>query len=138
MFNRRQFLGVAGGTLASPFVLREARAQEFTFKLHHILGPKSPAQVNMIEPWVNRVQEGSNGRIKIEIYPSMQLGGRPPALYDQVRDGVADIVWTLPGYTAGRFPRMEVFELPFMVNSAEPSAACVTSSAAPSSSGRLR
>jgi TRAP-type C4-dicarboxylate transport system substrate-binding protein len=36
-----------------------------------------------------------------------------------VRDGIADVVWTLPGYTAGRFPRMEVFELPFMINDAE-------------------
>jgi len=33
-------------------------------------------------------------------------------------DGVADIVWTLPGYTAGRFPVIEVFELPFMSPSA--------------------
>jgi TRAP-type C4-dicarboxylate transport system substrate-binding protein len=49
----------------------------------------------------------------------MQLGGTPPQLIDQVRDGVADIVWTLPGYTAGRFPVMEVFELPFMTHSAE-------------------
>ena len=34
-------------------------------------------------------------------------------------DGIADIVWTLPGYTAGRFPKMEVFELPFMIGDAE-------------------
>jgi TRAP-type C4-dicarboxylate transport system substrate-binding protein len=40
-------------------------------------------------------------------------------LYDQARDGVVDIVWTLPGNTAGRFPRIEVFELPFMMNNAE-------------------
>jgi TRAP-type C4-dicarboxylate transport system substrate-binding protein len=46
----------------------------------------------------------------------MQLGGTPPQLFDQARDGVADIVWTLPGYTAGRFPIMEVFELPFMMS----------------------
>jgi TRAP-type C4-dicarboxylate transport system substrate-binding protein len=48
------------------------------------------------------------------IYPSMQLGGRPPQLIDQFRDGVVDMGWTLPGYTAGRFPRVEVFELPFV------------------------
>src|SRR3546814_463063 len=66
-----------------------------------------------------KVEAESGGRIKIEIYTSMQLGGKPPALYDQVRDGVVDIVWTLPGYTAGRFPITEVFELPFMAASAE-------------------
>jgi TRAP-type C4-dicarboxylate transport system substrate-binding protein len=49
----------------------------------------------------------------------MQLGGRPPALIDQARDGVVDIVWTLPGYTPGRFPGTEAFELPFVPASAE-------------------
>ncbi|MGH6886953.1 MAG: TRAP transporter substrate-binding protein, partial [Geminicoccales bacterium] len=43
----------------------------------------------------------------------------PPQLYDQARDGVVDIVWTLPGYTPGRFPVSSVFELPFMVDNAE-------------------
>jgi TRAP-type C4-dicarboxylate transport system substrate-binding protein len=63
--------------------------------------------------------EESDGRIAVEIYPAMQLGGAPPSLYDQVRDGVVDVVWTLPGYTPGRFPLTEVFELPFMAGSAE-------------------
>lgn len=49
----------------------------------------------------------------------MQLGGTPVQLYDQAKDGVVDVVWTLPGNTAGRFPRIEVFELPFMMNNAE-------------------
>jgi TRAP-type transport system periplasmic protein len=40
-------------------------------------------------------------------------------LYDQAKDGVVDIVWTLPGNTGGRFPRIEVFELPFVMNNAE-------------------
>ena len=44
----------------------------------------------------------------------MQLGGTPPQLFDQARDGVVDIVWTLPGSTPGRFPSTEVFELPFI------------------------
>jgi TRAP-type C4-dicarboxylate transport system substrate-binding protein len=49
----------------------------------------------------------------------MQLGGSPPQLYDQAKDGVVDIVWTLPGYTPGRFPRTEAFELPFIAGNAE-------------------
>ena len=64
--------------------------------------------------------EESNGEIKVEMYPSMQLGGAPPQLVDQVRDGVVDIVWTVAGYTPGRFPRLEVFELPFMPAAATP------------------
>ena len=48
----------------------------------------------------------------------MSLGGRPPELMDQAIDGVADIVWTVVGYTPGRFPSTEVFELPFMMDDA--------------------
>jgi TRAP-type C4-dicarboxylate transport system substrate-binding protein len=114
MLNRRHFLGAAAGALTAPAVVRGAFAQapEFTFKLHHILGPKSPAQVNMIEPWVKAVEADSNGRIKIEIYPSMSLGGTPPQLIRQVRDRVVDLIWTVNGYTPELFPRTEVFELP--------------------------
>jgi TRAP-type C4-dicarboxylate transport system substrate-binding protein len=49
----------------------------------------------------------------------MQLGGTPGQLYDQVKDGAVDVIWSLPGYTAGRFPLTEVFELPFMMVDAE-------------------
>lgn len=89
-----------------------ATAQEFTFKLHHLLPPKAPAQTKMLEPWAKTVEENSGGRVKIEIFPAMTLGGRPPELINQVRDGVVDIVWTVNGYTPGLFPRTEVMELP--------------------------
>ncbi|MBZ0162455.1 MAG: TRAP transporter substrate-binding protein [Notoacmeibacter sp.] len=89
-------------------------AQEFTFKLHHLLGAKAPAQTQMLEPWAKAVEENSGGRVKIEIYPAMSLGGRPPELVQQVRDGVVDLVWTVNGYTPGLFPRSEAFELPFV------------------------
>lgn len=87
-------------------------AQEFTFSIHHFLSPRAPAQTVLLEPWVEAVEEASGGRIAFEIFPAMSLGGKPPELYSQVRDGVADLVWTLPGYTPGTFPRTEVFELP--------------------------
>src|SRR5690606_20490291 len=54
----------------------------------------------------------SQGRIRFEIFPSMAMGGKPPELYRQARDGSVDIVWTVLGYTPGAFPRTEVFELP--------------------------
>jgi len=89
-----------------------AAAQEVTLTVHHFLGPNSPAHTELIQPWAERVEAGSDGRIAVEIFPSMSMGGAPPELYSQVRDGFADVVWTLPGYTAGVFPRIEVFELP--------------------------
>ncbi|TRW96526.1 TRAP transporter substrate-binding protein [Paracoccus sp. M683] len=91
-----------------------AWAQEYVFKLHHFLGAGAPAQTDMLEPWARAVEENSGGQVKIEIYPSMTLGGRPPELINQVRDGVVDLIWTVNGYTPGLFPRTEVMELPFV------------------------
>ena len=105
---------VAATTLAATAV-----AQEVTLKVHHFLPAGSYANTQFIQPWCDRIAKESNNRIKCQIYPSMQLGGTPPQLFDQVKDGVADVVWTLPGYTPGRFPLSEVFELPFMMVDAE-------------------
>jgi TRAP-type C4-dicarboxylate transport system substrate-binding protein len=89
-------------------------AADVTLIVHHFLPPTANAHSKMIVPWVERVQQQSQGRIRIEVYPAMSLGGKPPELYSQVRDGAADFVWTLLGYTRGVFPRSEVFELPLV------------------------
>ncbi|WP_341368479.1 TRAP transporter substrate-binding protein [Yoonia sp. BS5-3] len=105
----RSRAGAVGTTI---LLSSSAQAQEFTFSIQHFLSPQAPAQTVLIEPWAKAVEEASDGRIAFEIFPAMALGGAPPELYSQVRDGVADIVWTVPGYTPGIFPRLEVFELP--------------------------
>jgi len=96
-----------------------AFAQEITLKVSHFWPPGAMPPSTLLVPWCDKIAKESSNRLKCQIYPAMQLGGTPPQLIDQAKDGVADIVWTLPGYTAGRFPMMEVFELPFMSSSAE-------------------
>jgi len=104
---------LAGGVAAG------AQAQEVVLKVHHFLPAGSYANTMFIQPWCDRIAKESNNKMKCQIYPSMQLGGTPGQLIDQVKDGVVDIIWTLPGYTAGRFPLSEVFELPFMMTTPE-------------------
>ncbi len=96
-----------------------AAAQEITLKVAHFWPPAAMPPSTLLVPWCDKVAKESSNRLKCQLYPAMQLGGTPAQLIDQAKDGVADIVWTLPGYTAGRFPLMEVFELPFMSSSAE-------------------
>ncbi|MGF1611334.1 MAG: TRAP transporter substrate-binding protein [Kiloniellales bacterium] len=108
----KSLLRLAAGLVAALALTAAAQAQDVTLTVHHFLSPKSPAHVAFIEPWAKALEEQSGGRIKVEIFPSMSLGGSPPELYRQVRDGAADVVWTLIGYTPGVFPRSEVFELP--------------------------
>ncbi|RPH78531.1 MAG: TRAP transporter substrate-binding protein [Candidatus Rokuibacteriota bacterium] len=95
-----------------------AAAQTITLKLSHFVPAVAPPHVTFLAPWAAKVEKESGGRLKIQIFPSMQLGGTPPQLVDQIRDGVVDIGWTVTGYTAGRFPKTEVFEIPFLHTSA--------------------
>lgn len=97
----------------------QAGAQEVTLKVHHWASPRSNQHARMLVPWCEKVMKESANRIKCDVFHSMQLGGAAPQLYDQARDGVVDVVFTIPGYTAGRFPLIEAFELPFMMSNAE-------------------
>lgn len=110
--HRRTFTGALIAAASCLALSSAAMAQEHTFRLHHFLGQQAPAQTQMLEPWARAVEENSGGRVKIEIFPSMTLGGRPPELVQQARDGIVDLVWTVNGYTPGLFPRTEVMELP--------------------------
>ena len=120
MIQRRTLLksGAAAAALGAPGLSALAQ-QTVTLKFHTFMAPQSNVWINMHKAWMSKVEAESGGRIKFEAYPAMQLGGTPVQLYDQAKDGVVDIVWTLPGNTAGRFPRIEVFELPFMMSNAE-------------------
>jgi len=104
-----------GGAAALVLGAGAALAQEVTLRLHQFL----PAQANVprlvLDVWADNVERDSGGRIRVERYHAMALGGTPPELMDQAMDGIADIIWTVNGYTPGRFPRVEVFELPFFV-----------------------
>ncbi len=116
LIRRRHLVALGAGALAAPALVRPASAQEITLRLHHFLPAVSNVHRHFLMPWAQKIQAESQGRLRIQIFPSMQLGGAPPQLFDQARDGVVDMVWTLPGNTPGRFPRIEVFELPFVVD----------------------
>jgi TRAP-type C4-dicarboxylate transport system substrate-binding protein len=92
-----------------------AGAADATLKFHVFVPPVTPIYQRLYTVWANNVMAASKNRIKIDMYPMMQLGGRPPQLIDQVRDGVVEVTHTIAGYTPGRFPKLEVFELPFVI-----------------------
>lgn len=104
---------------AFSFTHGQTQAQEIVLRLHQFLPATESVPRDGLVPWANAIEEASGGRIRVDHYPSMQIGGAPANLFDQARDGVVDLVWTVLGYTPGRFPRSETFELPFMVASAE-------------------
>jgi len=117
-WTRRTLVASTLASIAAPAILRLARADapQVTFKLHHYFSAVSATHEKFLAPWARKVEAETGGRIRIDLFPSMQLGGAPAQLFDQARDGLADIVWAAPGATPGRFPKSEVFELPFVLS----------------------
>ena len=113
---RRGVLKLAGAAIAAPALARFAHGQaQAVLKLHHFFSPQSSMHTKFLAPWAEKVGAASGGHIRVDVFASMQLGGVPTELYDQVaRAGVADIVWTLPGISLNRFPTVEALELPFV------------------------
>ena len=106
-------LAVAALQVASPFVGKARAEDAVTLRMHtHV--PTVSGSYKNLKWWTEKVEKEAGGKLKIELYGSMQLGGQAPDVYDQVKNGVVDIGWTLPGYKAGLFPATSVFELPFI------------------------
>ncbi len=117
---RRTFLkgtavAAAASALPAPAVLAQT---PIDLKLASFVPPTHSIWVGVLIPWAKEVEQKSGGKLKISLYPSMQLGGKPPELYRQMVQGIADIVFTLPGYTSGDFPMMGLTELPGAAGSA--------------------
>ncbi|MBP1971235.1 TRAP-type C4-dicarboxylate transport system substrate-binding protein [Virgibacillus natechei] len=72
-----------------------------------------PQHKDVIEPFLERVEEATDGRVTGTMYPANALG-ESDAQYDLAVTGVADMSMTLHGYTPGEFPLSSVTELPFM------------------------
>lgn len=103
------------GAFALALAATAASAADVTIRVHQMLPEQATIPARVIAPWAERVEAQSNGRIDVQLFPSMQLGGAPPELYDQAASGVVDLIWTVIGYTPGRFPTSETFELPFIM-----------------------
>jgi TRAP-type C4-dicarboxylate transport system substrate-binding protein len=120
-FIQRRTALLAVGALAGALMAGNALAQQVTLRLHQMLPQQATIPARALVPWAQKVEAESGGKIKVQLFHAMSLGGAPPQLFDQARDGVVDLTWTVLGYTPGRFNKSEVFELPFMSGSAEES-----------------
>ncbi len=101
------------GSAAALAVSVMAQADEL--KLAHFSSTKYHLHVEMFVPLGEKLAEATGGETTIRIYPGGELGAGPVKQYDRVIDGVADIVYALPGYTASQFKKTLLVELPGIV-----------------------
>lgn len=108
-------IAALGLALAAP---GQAPAAEVDLNFAHFMPAGSWQHQAFFTAWEQAVEEQSGGRIDVTIFPAQTLGKAPQG-YDNARTGVADIAWTVQGYTAGRFPLSHVVELPGLFERAE-------------------
>ena len=92
-----------------------AMAQADELKLAHFSSTKYHLHNEMFLPLADKIAEATGGDTTIRVYPGGELGKGPVKQYDRVLDGVADIVYALPGYTASQFKKTLLVELPGVV-----------------------
>ncbi len=84
----------------------------------HFMPAVTWQHTDLFTGWAEAVKEASGGEVDVTVFPAQTLG-KAPAGYDNAKNGVADLAWTLQGYTAGRFPLTQVIELPGLFETAE-------------------
>ncbi len=105
--------GFAAASIAGPTA---ASADELS--LAYFMGPKHPMNKGVMTPFGERLAELSGGKLTVKQFPGGALNKVPPKQYSILLDGVADIIFTLPGYTADVFPKTNVVSLPGVCNTA--------------------
>src|SRR3954467_5334534 len=67
--------------------------------------------------WCDLLEKNTTGKMKCNVLP--RAVANPPGTYDAVKNGLADISFTVHGYTPGRFLLTQMAEVPFLGDSAE-------------------
>ncbi|MEM1344278.1 MAG: TRAP transporter substrate-binding protein [Pseudomonadota bacterium] len=104
--------------LALALMAAPAQAAETSLSFAHFMPATSWQHETLFSDWAASVVQDSQGRIDVTVFPAQTLGKAPQG-YDNARLGLADIAWTVQGYTAGRFPLSQLIELPGLFERAE-------------------
>ncbi len=114
---RRCMVGACLAMALAPSL--DAVAHGVSLDIHDAYPGDSAFQRGFLVPWTQKVEQESGGRMRFHLHPASTLGGSAPGLYEQVREGGADMVWTPIRATNEQFQRLAVAEFPFMVRRAQ-------------------
>ena len=109
---RNQLNGLALATLGAGLVLSGPATAQTELKFASFVSPKYVLHKPIFEKMANDVAAATNGKLKIRIYPSGELGKGPVQQYSRAVKGIADITMGVTGYTSSLFPRTLLIEMP--------------------------
>ncbi|MBB3066597.1 TRAP transporter substrate-binding protein [Limibacillus halophilus] len=110
--------GLIAGSLWSMGQPTDTSAAETTLRYAHFMPAGSWQNQVIFEDWARSVEQASGGELEVKVFPAQTLG-KAPAGYDNAKNGIAEIAWTVQGYTANRFPLSQIVELPGLFKTAE-------------------
>jgi TRAP-type transport system periplasmic protein len=94
--------------LAAPAVAEDLKLADFQPPTHFVVD-------TTYKPFADAIAEATGGDVTVTLYRGGELGPGPGEQYNRVVDGVADIAFSLPGYTASTFPKTLLTELPGVI-----------------------
>jgi len=94
-----------------------ASAQTVNLRVAHALAPTEPIN-QAVEAFAKAVNERSDGRLNITVFPSEQLGINRE-VYEQVRHGAPIIQVADPGFMSDYVPDFGVMNGPYLLNAPE-------------------
>ena len=106
---------LVAAALSSTALLGGVASAQTVFSVSSWVGPTHTLSMAQ-KTWCDQLEKDSAGRMKCNILPKAVAAA--PGTFDAVRDGLADISFTVDGYTPGRFINTQVAEFPFLGNSA--------------------
>ncbi len=104
--------------LAASFFFVGPVVAERTLTLSYFMGPKHPMNKAVFTPFAKKLAEVSGGKLKVKQFPGGVLNSSPPKQYATLLEGVADVAFALPGYTAQLFPITNVVTVPNVASTA--------------------
>lgn len=102
--------------LAAALTLTALMASADELKLADFQPPTHFVVETTYEPFAQAISEATNGEVTVDLYMGGELGPGPAEQYNRVVDGVTDIAFSLPGYTASTFPKTLLTELPGVIS----------------------
>jgi TRAP-type C4-dicarboxylate transport system substrate-binding protein len=91
----------------------QAKAVELKYS---IFFPAPAPQTAVADAWGKEIEKRTNGRVKVVMFPGGTLTPAPQC-YDGVVKGISDIGMSVFAYTRGKFPMIEVADLPLGMKS---------------------
>jgi TRAP-type C4-dicarboxylate transport system substrate-binding protein len=112
MKTKNIFLYAAAAVITSAALLSPVTATAKTYRMNYsVFFPASHAQAQAAVSWAEEVEERTDGKVKITVFPGGTLT-KADQCYEGVVQGISDIGMSVFAYTRGRFPVMEACDLP--------------------------